>query len=179
MQCPPQAARSTTREVGSAGDGGDGGGVSKSSLSAEAIAASEEQLHQLCERRLDGLDILVIYFQVAYRVAIAHGPGGAHALQLVDDGALWAPQTLAMLGDWKTTEKHGLIELTRGGRRRGAAYSRPGGRSQVEDYRFNDFGGGLVLSALRATFRANDLPTCGRFIAKLDLDGALLSNPKR
>lgn len=36
-------------------------GVSKSSVSAEAIAASEEQLHQLCERRLDGLDLLVIY----------------------------------------------------------------------------------------------------------------------
>ncbi len=36
-------------------------GVSKSSVSAEAIAASEEQLRQLSERRLDGLDILVIY----------------------------------------------------------------------------------------------------------------------
>jgi transposase-like protein len=36
-------------------------GVSKSSVSAEAIEASEEQLRQLCERRFDDLDILVIY----------------------------------------------------------------------------------------------------------------------
>ncbi len=36
-------------------------GVSKSSVSAEAIEASEEQLRQLCERRFDSLDILVIY----------------------------------------------------------------------------------------------------------------------
>jgi putative transposase len=36
-------------------------GISKSSVSAEAIAASEEELKKLCERRLDGLEILVIY----------------------------------------------------------------------------------------------------------------------
>jgi len=36
-------------------------GVSKSSVSAEAIEAGEEQLRQLCERRFDDLDILVIY----------------------------------------------------------------------------------------------------------------------
>ncbi len=36
-------------------------GVSKSSVSAEAIEASEDQLRQLCERRFDDLDILVIY----------------------------------------------------------------------------------------------------------------------
>jgi putative transposase len=36
-------------------------GISKSSVSAEAMAASEEQLRQLCERRLEGLDLLVIY----------------------------------------------------------------------------------------------------------------------
>jgi putative transposase len=35
--------------------------ISKSSVSAEAIAASEEQLRQLCERRLESLDLLVIY----------------------------------------------------------------------------------------------------------------------
>jgi putative transposase len=36
-------------------------GISKSSVSAEAIAASEEELKKLCERRLDVLEILVIY----------------------------------------------------------------------------------------------------------------------
>ncbi len=36
-------------------------GVSKSSVSAEAMEASEEELRRLCERRLDALDILVIY----------------------------------------------------------------------------------------------------------------------
>ena len=36
-------------------------GISKSSVSAEAIAASEEELQKLCERRLVGLEILVIY----------------------------------------------------------------------------------------------------------------------
>ena len=36
-------------------------GISKSSVSAESIAASEEQLRQLCERRLEGLELLVIY----------------------------------------------------------------------------------------------------------------------
>ena len=36
-------------------------GVSKSNVSAEAIAASEEQLRQLCERRWDQVELLVIY----------------------------------------------------------------------------------------------------------------------
>jgi len=36
-------------------------GVSKSSVSAEAIEAGEEELHRLCERSLAGLDLLVIY----------------------------------------------------------------------------------------------------------------------
>jgi putative transposase len=36
-------------------------GISKSSVSAEAIAASEEELKKLCERRLEALEILVIY----------------------------------------------------------------------------------------------------------------------
>ncbi len=36
-------------------------GVAKSSVSAEAIEASEEELRRLCERRLDELDLLVIY----------------------------------------------------------------------------------------------------------------------
>jgi transposase-like protein len=36
-------------------------GVSKSSVSQEAIAASEEELERLCERRFDELDILIIY----------------------------------------------------------------------------------------------------------------------
>ena len=36
-------------------------GVSKSSVSAEAVEASEEELRRLCDRRLDALDLLVIY----------------------------------------------------------------------------------------------------------------------
>lgn len=36
-------------------------GVAKSSVSQEAIAASEEELRQLCERRFEDLDLLVIY----------------------------------------------------------------------------------------------------------------------
>jgi transposase-like protein len=36
-------------------------GVAKSSVSAEAIEASEEELQQLCERRWEGPDILIIY----------------------------------------------------------------------------------------------------------------------
>ncbi len=36
-------------------------GVAKSSVSQEAIAASEEELQRLCERRFDELDILIIY----------------------------------------------------------------------------------------------------------------------
>jgi len=36
-------------------------GVSKSSVSQEAIEASEEELQRLCERRFDDLDLLVIY----------------------------------------------------------------------------------------------------------------------
>lgn len=36
-------------------------GVSKSSVSAEVIEASEEELRRLCERRFDEVDLLVIY----------------------------------------------------------------------------------------------------------------------
>lgn len=36
-------------------------GVSRSSVSREAIGASEEELRRLCERRLDELDLLIIY----------------------------------------------------------------------------------------------------------------------
>ncbi len=36
-------------------------GVSKSSVSAEAVEASEEELRRLCQRRLEGLELLVIY----------------------------------------------------------------------------------------------------------------------
>jgi transposase-like protein len=36
-------------------------GVAKSSVSAEAIAASEEELKKLCERRWEGIEFLVIY----------------------------------------------------------------------------------------------------------------------
>jgi len=36
-------------------------GVAKSSVSAEAIAASEEELRQLCERRWDDVELLILY----------------------------------------------------------------------------------------------------------------------
>ena len=36
-------------------------GVSRSSVSREAIAASQEELRRLCERRLQALDLLIIY----------------------------------------------------------------------------------------------------------------------
>jgi transposase-like protein len=36
-------------------------GVAKSSVSQEAMAASEEELQRLCERRFDELDLLIIY----------------------------------------------------------------------------------------------------------------------
>jgi transposase-like protein len=36
-------------------------GVAKSSVSAEAIAASEEELRQLCERRWDEVELLILY----------------------------------------------------------------------------------------------------------------------
>lgn len=36
-------------------------GVAKSSVSAEAIAASEEELQKLCERRWDDVELLIIY----------------------------------------------------------------------------------------------------------------------
>lgn len=36
-------------------------GVSKSSVSQEAIAASEQELQRLCERRLDDIDVLILY----------------------------------------------------------------------------------------------------------------------
>ncbi len=36
-------------------------GVERSSVSQAAIAASEEELHQLCERRFDELDLLIVY----------------------------------------------------------------------------------------------------------------------
>lgn len=54
-------------------------GISKSSVSAEAIAASEEELKKLCERRLVGLEILVIYLD-GIRF------GGHHVLAAVGRG---------------------------------------------------------------------------------------------
>ncbi len=36
-------------------------GVANSSVSAEAVEASEEELRQLCERRWDQVELLVIY----------------------------------------------------------------------------------------------------------------------
>lgn len=38
-------------------------GVSRRSVSREAIEASEEDLKRLCERRLDDLELLLIYLE--------------------------------------------------------------------------------------------------------------------
>jgi transposase-like protein len=38
-------------------------GVAKSSVSAEALAASEQELQKLCERRWDGVEFLIIYLE--------------------------------------------------------------------------------------------------------------------
>jgi putative transposase len=68
-------------------------GVSKSSVSAEAIAASEEELEKLCERRLDAWDILVIYLDGivfgAYHVvaAVGVGAGGNKHVLGIAEGA--------------------------------------------------------------------------------------------
>jgi hypothetical protein len=36
-------------------------GLARSSVSREVIEASEEEFRRLCERRFDGLDLLIIY----------------------------------------------------------------------------------------------------------------------
>jgi len=66
-------------------------GVSKSSVSAEAIEASEEELRQLCERHWDEVELLVIYLDGvifgAHRVLAAVGVddgGNKHVLGIAE-----------------------------------------------------------------------------------------------
>ncbi len=66
-------------------------GVSRSSVSREAIAASEEELKRLCERRLDELNLLVIYLDGVifgeHHVLVAVGvdeEGKKHVLGLAE-----------------------------------------------------------------------------------------------
>ena len=64
-------------------------GVSRSSVSRQAVEASEEQLRQLCERRLEGLELLVLYLDgvrfADHHVLVAvgvDGEGRKHVLGL-------------------------------------------------------------------------------------------------
>ena len=68
-------------------------GISRSAVSREFIAASEEQLKALCERRLEGLEILIVYIdgiRFAERhviVALGVDPKGKKHLLGVCEGA--------------------------------------------------------------------------------------------
>jgi putative transposase len=68
-------------------------GLSRSAVSREFIAASADQLQALCERRLDGLDILIIYIDgirfAGHHVMVALGvdPTGKKHLLGVREGA--------------------------------------------------------------------------------------------
>lgn len=66
-------------------------GVSRSSVSRQAVEASEEQLRQLCERRLEGLELLVLYLDgvrfADHHVLVAVGvdaEGRKHVLGLAE-----------------------------------------------------------------------------------------------
>ena len=66
-------------------------GVSGSSVSREAMEASEEELRRLCERRLEGLDLLIIYLDGVifgdHHVLVAVGvdaEGHKHVLGLAE-----------------------------------------------------------------------------------------------
>ena len=66
-------------------------GVSRSSVSREAIEASEEELKRLCERRLDTVNLLVIYLDGVifgdHHVLVAmgvDGEGKKHVLGLAE-----------------------------------------------------------------------------------------------
>jgi putative transposase len=66
-------------------------GVSKSSVSRQAIEASEEELRKLCERRLEGLELLVLYVDGVrfgdHQVLVAVGvdeQGQKHVLGLAE-----------------------------------------------------------------------------------------------
>jgi len=66
-------------------------GVSRSSVSREAIEASEEELRRLCERRLDELELLIIYLDGVifgqHHVLVAVGvdaEGKKHVLGLAE-----------------------------------------------------------------------------------------------
>lgn len=66
-------------------------GVSKSSVSRQAIEASEEEFRKLCERRLEGLELLVLYLDGVrfgdHQVLVAVGvdeQGQKHVLGLAE-----------------------------------------------------------------------------------------------
>ncbi len=66
-------------------------GVSRSSVSREAIEASEEELKRLCERRLDELDLLILYLDGVifgeHHVLVAvgvDGEGHKHVLGIAE-----------------------------------------------------------------------------------------------
>ncbi len=66
-------------------------GVSRSSVSRQAVEASEEELRRLCERRLEGLELLVLYLDgvrfADHHVLVAvgvDGEGRKHVLGLAE-----------------------------------------------------------------------------------------------
>ncbi len=66
-------------------------GVSRSSVSRQAVEASEEELRRLCERRLEGLELLVLYLDgvrfADHHVLVAvgvDGEGRKHILGLAE-----------------------------------------------------------------------------------------------
>jgi putative transposase len=68
-------------------------GLSRSAVSREFIAASADQLQSLCERRLEGMEILIIYIDgirfAGHHVMVALGvdPTGKKHLLGVSEGA--------------------------------------------------------------------------------------------
>ncbi|HEV2425577.1 MAG TPA: IS256 family transposase [Terriglobia bacterium] len=81
-------------------------GVSKSSVSREAIEASEEELRRLCERRLESLELLILYVDGLcfgeHQVLVAVGvdeQGQKHALGLAEGASENSPVVKGLLED--------------------------------------------------------------------------------
>lgn len=81
-------------------------GVSRSSVSREAIEASEEDLKRLCERRLEGLDLLILYLDGVifgeHHVLVAVGvdaEGKKHVLGIAEGASENQGVTKALLED--------------------------------------------------------------------------------
>jgi hypothetical protein len=65
-------------------------GVSRSSVSGEAIGASEAKLKQLCERRFDEVELLILYPQVkAFEVRTSYSLASARRSSSSADTSEW------------------------------------------------------------------------------------------